>query len=163
MSLFPPAAKPKSHLGYYKLLGPNCGLRVSPICLGAMNFGEAWKGAMGTCAKDNTFEMLDFFKSHGGNFIDTANNYQNEESETWLGEWMAQRDCRDQMVIATKYTTGFKGYLGDKMIQANHGGNNAKSMKISVEASLKKLQTDYIDILYVHWVWLFLFRILLSF
>lgn len=116
-----------------------------------MNFGEAWKGAMGTCAKDNTFEMLDFFKSHGGNFIDTANNYQNEESETWLGEWMAQRDCRDQMVIATKYTTGFKGYLGDKMIQANHGGNNAKSMKISVEASLKKLQTDYIDILYVHW------------
>ena len=66
---FPPAPTPKSHLGHYKLLGPNCGLRVSPICLGAMNFGEAWKGGLGTCTKETTFAMLDYYKEQGGNFI----------------------------------------------------------------------------------------------
>lgn len=55
------------------------------------------------------------------------------------------------MVVATKYTTGFKGSMGNKMIQPNYGGNNAKSMKLSVDASLKKLKTDYIDLLWVHW------------
>ena len=150
--MFPSAPKPKSHLGYYKLLGPNAGLRVSPLCLGAMNFGEGWKSVMGECTKDTAFEMLDFFRSHGGNWIDTAGNYQDEDSETWLGEWMASRKCRDEMVLATKFTTNFAFYDKSKAIKANFGGNSAKSLHVSVEASLKKLQTDYIDILYVHWV-----------
>ena len=147
-----PAPAPKSHLGYYKLLSPNAGLRVSPICLGAMNFGKAWQPAMGTCEKDTAFAMLDFFRDHGGNFIDTANIYQNGESEIWLGEWMASRKCRDEMVIATKYSAGYNCYDPKVGIKANFVGNSTKSMKTSVEASLKKMQTDYIDILYVHWV-----------
>lgn len=107
---------------------------------------------MGTCTKETAFEMMDFFKSEGGNFVDTANNYQSEESETWIGEWMKERNCRDQMVIATKFTTGFIAYKGyDDIIQSNYGGNGSKSLRLSVEASLKKLQTDYIDILYLHW------------
>lgn len=57
---------------------------------------------MGECSKDTTFEILDFFYDQGGNFIDTANNYQDEQSEEWIGEWMEKRGNRDEMVIATK-------------------------------------------------------------
>lgn len=96
--------------------------------------------------------MLDFFHDQGGNFIDTAGNYQDEESETWIGEWMKERGVRDEMVIATKFTTPFRNYKGhEKIIQANYAGNGNKGMRLGVEASLKKLQTDYIDVLYVHW------------
>ncbi|KAI9158297.1 Norsolorinic acid reductase A [Paramyrothecium foliicola] len=87
----------------------------------------------------------------GGNFIDTANNYQFEESETWIGEWMKKRGVRDQMVVATKYTTNFRGGPNHPHVMANFTGNGSKSMHVSVEASLKKLQTGYIDLLYVHW------------
>jgi aryl-alcohol dehydrogenase-like predicted oxidoreductase len=62
-----------------------------------------------------------------------------------------ERGCRDEMVVATKFTTGYKADKGNKIIQSNFGGNNAKGMKHSVEASLKKLKTDYIDLLWVHW------------
>ncbi|KAL1303609.1 hypothetical protein AAFC00_006973 [Neodothiora populina] len=102
MSPFAPAPKPKSNLGYHRVLSPSAGVTVSPICLGAMNFGDAWKEMMGACDKKQTFEILDYFYEMGGNFIDTANNYQNEESEQWIGEWMESRGNRDQMVIATK-------------------------------------------------------------
>lgn len=88
----------------------------------------------------------------GGNFIDTANNYQAGQSEEWLGEWMAGRGVRDQMVLATKYTSNFQQHKGfDKHIPANFGGNGTKSLHLSVEASLQKLRTSYIDLLYVHW------------
>jgi len=116
-----------------------------------MNFGDSGKKMMGECDKETSFEILDTFVSLGGNFIDTANVYQNEESEKWLGEWMTARDNRDQMVIATKYTSAWKSYHGDKLIQSNFAGNNMKSLRVSVEDSLKKLQTEYIDLLYVHW------------
>ena len=97
------AAKPKSVLGYHRILAPGtAGIRVSPLCLGAMNFGDAWKGFMGECSKETTFEILDYFYDQGGNFLDTSNNYQNEESETRIGEWMEKRGVRDQMVVATK-------------------------------------------------------------
>ena len=106
---------------------------------------------LGKVDKETTFSILDAFYDMGGNFIDTANNYQNEQSESWLGEWMAKKGNRDQMVIATKYTTNYQAYKGfDGRINANYGGNNAKSLHVSVAASLKKLQTDYIDVLYVH-------------
>ncbi|KAL8730902.1 MAG: hypothetical protein Q9181_004504 [Wetmoreana brouardii] len=149
MSHFPPAPKPKSLLGFHRLLSPTAGVRVSPLCLGCMNFGEAWEPYLGKCDKKTTFEILNYFYDNGGNFLDTANNYQNEESETWIGEWLADRQNRDEIVIATKFTTGFKA--GNKGINANYQGNHKKSLKVSLEASLKKLQTSYIDVLYLHW------------
>lgn len=107
---------------------------------------------MGECDKKTAFEMLDFFHSQGGNFIDTASNYQNEQSEQWIGEWLQERGVRDEMVIATKFTTSWRSYQGhEKIIQSNFGGNSAKSLHLSVRDSLKKLRTDYIDLLYVHW------------
>lgn len=108
---------------------------------------------MGEMTKETAFEVLDYYHSQGGNFIDTANNYQAEQSEIWVGEWLKSRGLRDQMVIATKYTsafTSYQGYNGD-VIHSAFGGNNAKSLRTSVDASLKKLQTEYIDILYLHW------------
>ena len=148
MALFQPLPKPKSLLGYHRILAPVAGVRVSPLCLGAMNFGDAHKALLGECDKKTAFEMLDYFYENGGNFIDTASNYQNEESETWIGEWMAARKNRDEMVIATKYTTLFPS--GEVGIKANYQGQHAKSLRLSVEASFKKLQTNYIDLLYIH-------------
>lgn len=101
----PTTSGPASVLGYHRLLGPSCGVRVSPLCLGAMNFGDAWSSFMGECSKETTFEILDFFYAQGGNFIDTASNYQNEQSEAWIGEWMEKRGVRDQMVVATKVSS----------------------------------------------------------
>jgi aryl-alcohol dehydrogenase-like predicted oxidoreductase len=106
---------------------------------------------VGACDQKTTEDILDFFYEQGGNFIDTSNNYQSEESEKWIGEWMKKRGVRDQMVVATKFTTNFHAGKGDKEIIVNFNGNGSKSLHTSVEASLKKLQTDYIDLLYVHW------------
>lgn len=77
--------------------------------------------------------------------------YQGEESEIWLGEWLSERDKRDEMVIATKFTSGYKVHSERHKIQSNFGGSGTKSLHLSVEASLKKLQTSYIDLLYVHY------------
>ncbi|GKT80107.1 norsolorinic acid reductase [Colletotrichum tofieldiae] len=151
MSALPMAPPPKSPLARYRILSPTASVRVSPLCLGAMNFGDAWKGYMGTCDQKTVEEILDFFYEQGGNFIDTANNYQFEESEAWIGEWMKKKGVRDQMVIATKYTTNFQAGPNAPNIMANFTGNGSKSLHTSVEASLRKLQTDYIDLLYVHW------------
>lgn len=148
---FVPSGKPKSLLGYQRILAPTAGVRVSPLCLGTMNFGDAWQGFMGKCDRKTSFEILDYFYDNGGNFIDTANNYQGEESETWLGEWMKARDNRDQMVIATKFSSVFPAPSKLIPIKSNYSGNHAKSLHVSLEASLKKLQTSYIDLLYVHW------------
>lgn len=108
---------------------------------------------MGAMTKKEVFDVLEYYHAQGGNFIDAANNYQSGQSETYLGEWLSSRPgLRDQMVVATKYSfahTAFSGY--DGTIHSNYGGNGTKSLRLSVEASLKKLQTDYIDILYVHW------------
>ena len=108
---------------------------------------------MGEMTKERTFEILDYYYSEGGNFIDTANNYQAEQSETWIGEWLAAHpERRDNMVIATKYTTNYTSHRGfDNKIHVNSGGNGLKSLRTSIDASLRKLQISYIDILYVHW------------
>ncbi|KXS97483.1 hypothetical protein AC578_9076 [Pseudocercospora eumusae] len=147
----PAAQPPKSLLGRHRILAPTAGVYVSPICLGGMSFGDAWKSFMGECSKETTFEILDYFHDQGGNFIDTAASYQNEESEQWIGEWMASRGRRDEIVLATKYTNAYKSYLGTQVQQSNYGGNSRKSLHVSVEQSLKKLQTNYIDLLYVHY------------
>lgn len=101
---------------------------------------------MGSCDQSTTEGILDFFVESGGNFIDTANNYQFEESEKWIGEWMQKRGNRDQMVLATKYTTPFRAGRAGEEIIVNTAGNGAKSLHVSVEQSLKKLQTSYIDL-----------------
>ncbi|KAJ7608608.1 NADP-dependent oxidoreductase domain-containing protein [Mycena polygramma] len=123
-----------------------------PLQLGGMSIGDKWaKMGLGAMDKEASFKLLDAFYDKGGNFIDTASNYQDESSESFIGEWAEKRNIRDQLVIATKYTANFKTRNTDFAQQINYTGNNVKSMHISVEASLKKLRTTYIDILYVHW------------
>ncbi|EAW17164.1 norsolorinic acid reductase [Aspergillus fischeri NRRL 181] len=152
MGFYDVAPKPKSVLGYHRVLAPSAGVKVSPLCLGTMNFGTKWESFMGECKKEDAFAIMDAFYDHGGNFIDTANCYQDEQSEEWIGEWMKGHGNRDQMVIATKYAIGYRPTHFDiEPIQSNFVGNSMKSMHLSVNASLKKLQTDYIDVLYLHW------------
>jgi aryl-alcohol dehydrogenase-like predicted oxidoreductase len=106
---------------------------------------------MGSMDKAQSFKLLDAYYEAGGNFIDTANNYQSEQSEKWIGEWMQERQNRDLMVIATKYTAPYRNWELGKGRTVNHSGNHKRSLHLSVRDSLKKLQTDWIDILYVHW------------
>ncbi|TVY47646.1 Norsolorinic acid reductase A [Lachnellula occidentalis] len=150
-STWPPGPPIRRPLGTYRILAPNASVRVSPLCLGSMNFGDAWQSHMGKCDKKQTEAILDYYYDAGGNFIDTASNYQDEESEMWIGDWMKRRGNRDEMVIATKFTTPYRAGKGDKEIIINAAGNGSKSLRISLEKSLKKLQTTYIDVLYVHW------------
>lgn len=113
-----------------------------------MNFGESWP-FLGECNKEISFQILDYFFGNGGNFIDTANNYQIEDTEKWLGEWMESRQNRDQIVLATKFTSYYPSE--PVTIKFNYLGNSSKSLRLSLEASLKKLRTTYIDLLYIHW------------
>jgi aryl-alcohol dehydrogenase-like predicted oxidoreductase len=122
----------------YRLLG-NSGLRVSEAALGAMTFGEEWGWG---ASRDEARKLYDTFRDAGGNFIDTANFYTNGTSETFLGEFM--KDRRQSVVLATKYTNAQPGK------DPNAAGNHRKSMMQSVEASLKRLQTNYIDLYWVH-------------
>ncbi|CAK7239392.1 MAG: hypothetical protein STHCBS139747_000822 [Sporothrix thermara] len=149
--LFNPAPEPVSELGRFRILSTTCSLRVSPLALGAMSIGDAWNDFMGSMTKAASFALLDGYVAAGGNFIDTANNYQNEQSETWLGEWMAARQNRDQLVIATKYTSDYRCHALGKNKSPNNSGNGRRSMRNSLRDSLRKLQTDYVDILYLHW------------
>ncbi|MEV0799011.1 aldo/keto reductase [Kribbella sp. NPDC050281] len=125
-------------LDTYRLLGRS-GLRVSPLALGTMTFGPDWGWG---ADKDEAQRILDTYVDRGGNFVDTANMYTNGTSEQLLGQ--LTQDRRDQLVIATKYTMSTRP--GDP----NSGGNQRKSMMRSVERSLRNLQTDYLDLLYLH-------------
>ena len=149
--LFRAAPEPATELGRYRILSSAASIRVSPLQLGAMSIGNAWSRFMGSMDKDASFKLLDAFVEAGGNFIDTSNNYQNEQSETWIGEWMAQRKNRDQIVLATKFTTDYRSYKLGQGKTPNSCGNHKRSLHMSVRDSLRKLQTDWIDILYVHW------------
>ena len=127
-------------LDHYRLLGRS-GLRVSPLCLGTMTFGADWGwGADEADAR----RLFDTYVDAGGNFLDTANIYTDGSSETLLGRFAAGR--RDRLVIASKYT--LNPFPGDP----NGGGNHRKALMQSVEASLKRLGTDYLDLLYLH-IW----------
>ncbi|KAF2009080.1 aryl-alcohol dehydrogenase [Aaosphaeria arxii CBS 175.79] len=148
---FQPAPEPPTELGRYRVLSETAGVRVSPLCLGGMSIGSSWTGLLGTMDKEQSFKLLDAFYERGGNFIDTANNYQDEDSEKYIGEWMKERGNRDLMFIATKYTTQYRSHELGKGKTVNYCGNHKKSLHLSVRASLAKLQTDYIDLLYVHW------------
>jgi aryl-alcohol dehydrogenase-like predicted oxidoreductase len=124
----------------YRLLG-NSGLRVSEAALGAMTFGDDWGWG---AAKDESRKVYDAFREAGGNFIDTANFYTNGTSESFLGEFM--QGHRHSVVMATKYTNAAPG------TDPNAAGNQRKNMMQAVEASLKRLRTDYIDLYWVH-IW----------
>ncbi|WWC65013.1 uncharacterized protein I303_107627 [Kwoniella dejecticola CBS 10117] len=153
-SLFQPAAEPPTELGRYRILAPNAGIRVSPLCLGAMSLGDQWTGFMGNAMNyEESAKFLDYYYEAGGNFIDTANAYQDEQSEMIIGEWMEKRGNRDEMVIATKYTTYNMDRKDSRIngIGANYVGNSKKTLHLNIDDSLKKLRTTYIDILYVHW------------
>ena len=140
-----------SKLGRYRLLSPSAGIFVSPLALGTMNFGTKYKAMLGECSKETTFDILDYYFEQGGNFIDTANSYQGGETEAWVGEWMAARKNRDQIVLATKYTGPHRSLDPSIQIRVNYGGNGIKSLKTTLKDSLDRLQTDYVDILYLHW------------
>jgi aryl-alcohol dehydrogenase-like predicted oxidoreductase len=125
----------------YRLLG-NSGLRVSEICMGTMSFGNRW----GFGADEATsHRVLDAYAEAGGNFIDTANKYHGGETEEIVGRWLiAGEGRRDRTVVATKYT------LTMDPADPNASGNQRKNLARAVEASLKRLQTDHIDLLWVH-------------
>jgi aryl-alcohol dehydrogenase-like predicted oxidoreductase len=125
----------------YRLLG-NSGLRVSEAALGTMTFGDDWGWG---AAKDEARRVYDAFREAGGNFIDTANIYTNGTSESFLGDFM--KGHRESVAIATKYTNA-----AAPGADPNAAGNHRKSMVRAVEASLKRLQTDYIDLYWVH-IW----------
>jgi aryl-alcohol dehydrogenase-like predicted oxidoreductase len=124
----------------YRLLG-NSGLRVSELCLGTMTFGDDWGWGAGTEAARTIY---DTFREAGGNFIDTANLYTNGTSEKLLGEFL--QGHRQSVVLATKYGNAVPGS------DPNAAGNHRKNMVQAVEASLKRLQTDYIDLYWLH-IW----------
>lgn len=122
----------------YKLLGRS-GCRVSEICLGTMTFGEEW--GYGANYEESK-RQFDTFLDLGGNFIDTANRYTEGTSEKWLGDFIQSE--RENLVLATKYT------LFMQRDKPNWSGNHRKNMVQSVEASLKRLNTEYIDLFYLH-------------
>jgi len=139
-------APPDKPLNHFRLLG-HSGLRVSPLCLGTMTFGTNWKDFYtGEITKEEAEKIFDAYIAAGGNFIDTANAYQNGQSEEWLGEWIEEKGLRDDVVIATKYS------LPVKVGSPNMGGNQRASMMRNIEKSLRRLRTHFIDVYYLH-VW----------
>ncbi|MFC5271179.1 aldo/keto reductase [Adhaeribacter terreus] len=122
----------------YRLFGRS-GLRVSEIALGSMTFGTDWGWG---ADKEESRKIFDAYANAGGNFIDTANRYTEGSSERFLGEFI--NADRDHFVLATKYT------LFDRLNDPNFSGNHRKNMMRSVNESLKRLNTDYIDLLWVH-------------
>jgi aryl-alcohol dehydrogenase-like predicted oxidoreductase len=122
----------------YRLFGRS-GLRVSELALGTMTFGEDWGWG---ASKEESRRIFDAFAEAGGNFIDTANNYTEGSAERFVGEFVAED--REHFVVATKYT------LSTRKDDPNAGGNHRKNMRHALEASLHRMNTEYIDVLWLH-------------
>lgn len=122
----------------YQLFG-HSGLRVSELSLGTMGFGTEWKWG---ADREGSKKIFDLFALAGGNFIDTANRYTEGTSEKFVGEFVASD--RDHFIVATKYS------LRDRKDDLNFSGNHRKNLMRSVRESLKRLNTDFIDLLWVH-------------
>ncbi len=128
-------------LNHYVTLGRS-GLRVSPFCLGAMTFGDDW--GFGSSVEDSV-KILDAYVDMGGNFIDTANIYTKGHSEKIIGDHIGKHPAkRDRLVIATKFLSNM--YPGDP----NGGGAHRKGIMAACDESLRRLQTDYIDLYWMH-------------
>lgn len=135
----------------YTTLGKS-GLKVSNLCFGAMGLGKSWSWG---ADRETSFKLLETFANAGGNFIDTANIYTDGESEEIIGDFIKSE--RDNFVIATKYSladsrpairVAMEGGKGN----VNGAGNNRKNMLRSLQQSLKRLKTDYVDVFYLH-IW----------
>jgi aryl-alcohol dehydrogenase-like predicted oxidoreductase len=124
----------------YRTLGRS-GLIVSPLALGTMTFGTARWGS----GEQGSRDVFNAYVDAGGNFIDTADVYSSGRSEEMLGSFVAERGLRDQIVLATK-----AGFATGRAPMS--GGNGAKHLRASLEASLRRLQTDFVDLFWVH-VW----------
>jgi aryl-alcohol dehydrogenase-like predicted oxidoreductase len=124
----------------YVTLGRS-GLKVSPLCLGTMTFGTEW--GWGNEEKDSK-TIFDRYLEAGGNFLDTADGYTMGHSEQLVGKFVAGGKLRDNVVIATKFT--FNGQQGNP----NAGGNGRKNIHRAIEGSLRRLQTDYVDLYWLH-------------
>lgn len=128
-------------LNHYLTLG-NSGLRVSPFCLGAMTFGDDWGWGSDVAESE---AILGRYFERGGNFIDTANAYTKGHSETIIGNSLRNGSMgRDRVVIATKFFANL--FPGDP----NGGGASRKSLMAACDESLRRLQTDYIDLYWMH-------------
>ena len=125
----------------FRTLGRS-GLVVSPQALGTMTFGT---GRWGTDEKASR-AIFDAYRSEGGNFVDTADVYAGGESESMVGRFLAETRSRDEIVLATKF--GFNASRGNP----NAGGAGAKNVHRALDQSLKRLQTDRIDLFWLH-VW----------
>jgi aryl-alcohol dehydrogenase-like predicted oxidoreductase len=128
-------------LDHYRTLGRS-GLRVSPFCLGTMTFGEnlGWGSSV-----EESQQILDRYIELGGNFLDTANFYTKSHSEKIIGDHLGRHPSRrERLVLATKFSGNL--YPGDP----NGGGSGRKSIVAACENSLRRLQTDYIDLYWLH-------------
>ncbi len=124
----------------YVTLGRS-GLRVSPLSLGTMTFGTEWGwGSEEVQAR----EMFDRYVDQGGNFVDTANLYTGGKSEQMVGKFISEKKLRDRIVLATKFT------INTEQGNPNTGGNGRKNIYHALESSLRRLQTDYIDLYWLH-------------
>jgi aryl-alcohol dehydrogenase-like predicted oxidoreductase len=136
----PEDSKKIDSLTTYYLLGRG-GLRVSPLCLGTMTFGTEW--GWGSPA-ETARRIFDRYLEAGGNFIDTADGYTNGKSEELVGQFLKEGGRRDRVVLATKFS--FNAFPGDP----NAGGNGRKNIYRALEGSLRRLQTDYVDLYWLH-------------
>ncbi|MBD2461438.1 aldo/keto reductase [Oscillatoria sp. FACHB-1407] len=127
-------------LAAYYTLGRS-GLRVSRLSLGTMTFGTEWGWGSD---EETARQMFNTYVDAGGNFVDTADLYTNGTSEMWTGKFIAERNLRDRIVVATKFT-----YSSDPS-NPNAGGNGRKNIMRALEGSLKRLGTDYIDLYFLH-------------
>src|SRR5438045_6648760 len=127
-------------LNEYNTLGRS-GLRVSPLCLGTMTFGTEWGWG---AEEDISRTLFDRYVDAGGNFIDTADGYTNGKSEELVGKFINNRGLRDRVVLATKFT--FNTEQGNP----NAGGNGRKNIYRALHGSLRRLQTDYVDLYWLH-------------
>jgi aryl-alcohol dehydrogenase-like predicted oxidoreductase len=127
-------------LNEYTTLGRS-GLLVSPLCLGTMTFGTEWGWGAEESVSRGLFER---YIEAGGNFIDTADGYTGGKSEEMLGKFIAERKLRDRVVLATKFT------FNAEPENPNAGGNGRKNIYRALEGSLRRLQTDYIDLYWLH-------------
>ena len=134
-------------LDQYRLLG-RTGLRVSPLCLGTMTFGDRWGWGADL---DESRKQLSLYADKGGNFIDTADMYTHGQSEEFLGRLLHEDGFggRDRFVLATKYTLNHPATAGG---DPNASGNHRKRLMTALDASLKRLRTDYVDLYWLH-IW----------
>jgi len=129
----------------YNLLGRS-GLRVSPFCLGAMTFGQAhqWNANQWGTDEASSRDIFNHYVDAGGNFIDTAIGYTMGQSETLVGKFISERGLRDKIVIGTKFGPNIA------VDNPNTGGNGRKNIHFAVDTSLRRLNTDYIDLYWMH-------------